>query len=179
MSNIAQNAEWLSGVVILFAYLWIFSVIRLKYQEYRNTKLKFKFFALRDRLALLVNQGELEENSIQFGALRDSINYSIASIDDLSIMHVARMLIDALQDESSSLSHSLFRTEHEEVQSISEAYLQLNRELLVKNSSTVFFSIFLRLLELIRLLGISAAAVKNTPRKAIMLIDNVASTKAA
>lgn len=162
-SNIIQNANLIIGIIFFIVALGCLNFLHLKHQEYRNTKLKFAFYALRDDLAFLVYDGKLKEDAPEFQQLRSSLNYSIASTDDFSVLQIAKMLVQSLQTES-AFSQSLFHSTNSEVKEIASRYLNLNKDLLLKNSSPLFFFI----------LGLFASLLSKNlakPQEAIHRID--------
>lgn len=169
MTEVLFEGELVLDIVLLITVVGCLHFLHIRYQEYQNLKFKYAFYALRDELAWLVYEGKLEEQSEPYQQLRDSLNYSIATTDDFSVLRVARMIIASL-DEKSGFSQSLFQTDNEQIKDIASRYLQINRKLLLKNSSPVFFT----LLGLVGLTVLSVAKIGELPRRAIDSIDHTA-----
>lgn len=70
-------------------------VLFLQIDEYNKlmvTKFKFRFFALRDRLALLVVYKKLPEDSWEYSETVKSLNFHISATEKLSLMRVIELL---------------------------------------------------------------------------------------
>lgn len=80
---------------MLFA-IFILYVIFIQLREYNEITLaeyRFKYFALRDKLAMLVVEGKLNEHSWEYEHIIGTINFHISAIETMSIMRILDMLM--------------------------------------------------------------------------------------
>lgn len=81
-------------MLIIVFVLYLFSVQINKYNEVVFDKFRFRYFALRDRLAMLVVNGNLDEGSWEYKQLVDAINFHINATETMSIKKIARILAE-------------------------------------------------------------------------------------
>ena len=82
------------NLILLFTVLYIFSVQISAYNEVLFDRCRFRYFALRDQLAMLVINGKLEEDSWEYQTIVDTINFHINTVEKLSIDKVMRVLVE-------------------------------------------------------------------------------------
>jgi hypothetical protein len=75
-------------------FLYLLALQINKYNEIVFDKFRFRYFALRDRLAMLVVNGELDENSWEYKQLIDTFNFHISATETMSIKKIARIMSD-------------------------------------------------------------------------------------
>ncbi len=73
--------------------LYILFIQISEYNELELTKFRFRFFALRDRLALLVATGKLAEDSWEYQHIVAVLNYHISAVETMSVMRVVDLLV--------------------------------------------------------------------------------------
>jgi hypothetical protein len=97
---------------------------------------RYKYFALRDRLALLVINGTIKENSFEYKFLIDAINYHINTIETVSMIRVIELLIKYHNspDESRSVSLIAKKVDNKDALSVVLDFMKLSNDLLYRNS---------------------------------------------
>lgn len=79
----------LIGTIALYV---LFIQIR-EYNELNRIKYQFQFFALRDRLAVLVASGHLSEDSWEYKNIVDVLNYHIGAVEKMSLGRIVSALV--------------------------------------------------------------------------------------
>jgi len=132
-------AKMLFCVFILYImFLWL-----REYNELKITKYRFKYFALRDELAMLVINGKLEENSWEYKHIISTINFHINATESMSIMRVVDLLIryHTSSEEEKEIEFLEKRVDNEEMASIIAKYMSITIELIKRNSRTQIYLI--------------------------------------
>lgn len=160
MKNIVMNVDLVAIGIFLFAISYCFDLIRRQFNAYTSTKQKFKLFAIRDKLALLVISGELKETSKEFRVLRDAINYSISQVDDLSVRKATAIAINGIEKKD------VIEFKAENTINIAHEYFLATREMIIRNSRFELF-IFSMLHKLFCLKSDN----ENNPNHAVEVID--------
>ncbi|MFA7242413.1 MAG: hypothetical protein WC091_20050 [Sulfuricellaceae bacterium] len=62
--------------------------------ELTRTKFRFRYFALRDRLAMLVAAGRLKEDSWEYQHIVETLNFHISAVERLSLSRITDVLAD-------------------------------------------------------------------------------------
>jgi hypothetical protein len=81
---------------VLFTFATFLYVAFLQIDAYNTlvvAKFRFRFFAIRDKLAMLVCDGSLSENSWEYKYLIDALNFHISVVETLSIVEIAERLV--------------------------------------------------------------------------------------
>ncbi|EXI92091.1 MAG: hypothetical protein AW12_00834 [Candidatus Accumulibacter sp. BA-94] len=73
--------------------LYVMSLHIHAYNELRFTAYRFRYFELRDKLAMLVVQGKLREDSWEYQHIVSTINFHISAVKTVSIIRLVTMLI--------------------------------------------------------------------------------------
>lgn len=122
----------LIGTMILYA---VFVLIR-EYNALVMTKYRFRYFALRDRLAMLVAAGKLDEDSWEYQHIVDTLNFHISAVEDLSIMRVINLLVEyhTSKDEESRVQKLSRDIDREDIKKIVVAYMTVTHSLIRRNS---------------------------------------------
>jgi len=81
------------NIILLFIVLYFASIQIEKYNQIILDKYRFSYFALRDRLAVLVVEGKLKEDSWEYDKIISAINFHIKAVEDISINKVISALI--------------------------------------------------------------------------------------
>lgn len=81
----------ISLLIGTFVLYFLFLQIR-EDNELTRTKFRFRFFALRDRLAMLVAAGKLKEDSWEYQHIVETLNFHISAVERLSIFRIVDVL---------------------------------------------------------------------------------------
>ncbi len=127
--------ELLNLVVLLF-FLYFVSVLIGKYNEMIFDRYRFRYFALRDRLALLVVKGELKEDSWEYKKLVDTINFHISTVETMSIERIVSLLVQYHTSPEEERNVRLIKKniKNEEVLRIMGDFMETTASLLARNS---------------------------------------------
>lgn len=96
------------NLFISFVGLWIIMVvynqyiIKVRFDEYR-----YKFFELRDRLALMAMKGAIDVESKEYTFLMELINYSITGFEDFKIVDFIKGLMSVKEKEETEVIVSI------------------------------------------------------------------------
>lgn len=106
---------------------------KLMFDEY-----KFKYFSLRDNLALLVVSGKLKESSWEYKHIVDAVNYHIQTVETISVTKIVSMLVSYhTSKKDDAIVEKLEKSIHDPaVISIVISYFECTRSLLKRNSRT-------------------------------------------
>lgn len=127
-----ELASMLIGTVLLFI---VFVQIR-EANELTRTKYRFRYFALRDKLAMLVAKGELAEASWEYQHIVQTLNFHISAVESLSLFRIADVLANyhlssAEERQVNMISKKL---DNKEVAAIVVGYMDTTYELIRRNS---------------------------------------------
>lgn len=109
------------------------------YNHLQITKIKFKLYSLRDRLALMVCKGELKEKSWEYEYIIDALNFHIQVVETISINEMTEVM-DALQHyhtskkETQALERFESQSHSEKINSILFEYMATVQNLVERNS---------------------------------------------
>jgi len=126
----------MSVIFYLFLFILVAYFLSLAISFYNQIifdKYRFRYFALRDRLAFLVAEGELDENSWEYKNLVDVINFHIRTVETMSISNIVEMLVSFYSGdvEVNIISKKI---ENEKVLEIVSDFISVTLSLLRKNS---------------------------------------------
>jgi len=98
-------------------------------------KYRFRFFAMRDEMALMVVNGQLEEESWQYQTIIDAINHNIRTIEDVSDEHrISMLLADLVRPEAQKRVRQFSQQlEEDRVKAIVYDYFVTTRSLIVRS----------------------------------------------
>jgi hypothetical protein len=82
---------FINASVIVF-FLAVIAIQISKHNRLTLNEFQYKYYELRDRLAMLVVNGQLDENSWEFNHLVNTINYHISVIDTVSFSRMLPVL---------------------------------------------------------------------------------------
>lgn len=133
-------------IILFYLSVALFAVYILNKQvEFYNQivfdKYKFKYFAIRDRLATQVLDGQLDENSWEYKEIIETINYHIQTVETLSIHKIVRMLSDyhTSPEEMRRVRKISKKIDNPEVIKVLIDFMHTTGKLLKRNSRTEFF----------------------------------------
>jgi hypothetical protein len=114
-------------------------VLFLQIDEYNKlmvTKFKFHFFALRDRLALLVVYKKLPEDSWEYLETVKSLNFHISATERLSLMRIIELLSEyhTSPEEESKVQKLNRKVEREDVREVLADFFMTTYHLIRRNS---------------------------------------------
>jgi len=106
-------------------------------------RFRFRYFELRDRLALLVVEGKLDEDSWEYKQVVDVINFHIATVESRSISDIIKQLVAYHSSAEERRKVKIFKrkTEHPEVIAILSDLFKTTLRLLKRNSRVQFWLI--------------------------------------
>lgn len=84
----------LFSIIFATMLLYIVSLQITFYNEIVRDKYRFRYFALRDELAMLVINNVIEEDSWEYKQIIDTLNFHIQAVDEVSLFRIVRMLSD-------------------------------------------------------------------------------------
>ncbi len=100
-----NNIELFVHVVAVVVIAYTLSILISQYRNYLEMKCKFRYFALRDDLAMLVMYGDMNEDSSEYQGLVDVINYHICAMDQITFaakisafMKASQMTLDTADE---------------------------------------------------------------------------------
>jgi len=127
---------FLTNLIILTGVLYLFAIQVSKYNGILLDKYRFSYFALRDRLALLVMQGKLDEESWEYEKIVNAINFHIQATERVSIHKIIAILVayHTSPEEERKVKAMLKRTDNQDVVKIMIDYFDTTASLLKRNS---------------------------------------------
>lgn len=126
----------LAGMLIATAILYIVFLMIREANELTRTRFRFRFFALRDELAMLVATGQLKEDSWEYRHVIDVLNFHISAVEQVSMMRI----IDSLAEyhlspsEEKNVQALSKRVEDRQVANIIVGYMKTTHDLICRNS---------------------------------------------
>lgn len=129
----------MSTLVLLMAVTLVIYGFFLQIREYnilRFTSYRFRYFALRDRLAMMVVQGKLQERSWEYQQIVQAINFHISAVETMSIISILEMVIHyhTTSEEQCQVSRLKRRIDDPAVAAIMVDYMGVTSELIRRNS---------------------------------------------
>lgn len=124
------------GFIALLITLYVISRQIDFYNAIVFDKYRFRYFALRDQLALMVVRGELQEDSWEYQKIVDTLNFHISSVETMSVATLLQSLAEyhTSQDEARTVRVIRKRIEDPRVLRILISYFDTTRELMWRNS---------------------------------------------
>lgn len=122
-------------IIITISLYIVFQLIQ-KYNMVVFDRYQFEYYALRDRLAMKVVKGELDENSWVYRHVVDAINYHIKTVESVSMIRVIEFLVEyhIKKSEKIAVDRMVDKVEDKEVLSIMYEFMELTGKLLYRNS---------------------------------------------
>lgn len=104
--------------------------------ELTRTKYRFKYFELRDNLAMLVSKGALAETSWEYRQIIETLNFHISAVERLSLFRIVDVLANYHLSSKEERQVEMFskRIEDKAVTEIVVGYLETTYELIKRNS---------------------------------------------
>jgi uncharacterized protein YjgD (DUF1641 family) len=124
------------NLLLLVFVCYIFALQVSRYNQVVFDKYRFRYFALRDKLAMLVVKGVISENSWEYKQIIDSINFHIKTIESVSINKIIKVLIDYHNstEEERRVEVIKKKIENEEVRKVMVEFMSITSSLLERNS---------------------------------------------
>ena len=124
------------NITIMVFVLFVVAIQIHKYNQIVFDKYRFKYFALRDRLAMLVVNHKLEEDSWEYQGVIDAINFHIRTIEGVSISKIISLLIKyhVSPEEERKVKIIKKKVDHPEVLEIMADFMETTASLLECNS---------------------------------------------
>lgn len=126
----------LINIIMLTIILYTFSVQINTYNSLIFEKYRFRYFAISDRLALLVIDGKIKEQSWEYQRIINAINSHIKTIENMSISNIIRLLVQYHNSPSESRPVDMMRKkiDNEEVIKIMVEFFDITSSILKRNS---------------------------------------------
>jgi hypothetical protein len=121
----------LSSLMLYFVFLLIRERNDLIFTRYR-----FRYFALRDEMAMLVMRGRIQEESWEYQRIVAAINFHISAVETVSMIRVVSILIAYHTSQEGRREFSVLarRIENPDVADIMVRYMDTTFDLLMRNS---------------------------------------------
>ncbi|ASQ90114.1 hypothetical protein CHL67_03495 [Prosthecochloris sp. GSB1] len=131
-----MNIEFLLNLIILVMIFYGISVLIGRCNEVMFDEYRFKYFALRDKLALMVVDGKISEGSVEYKFLINAINYHIKTVETVSMIRVIELLVRYHNSPEESREVSMITRKVENVDSLAIVleFMRLSNSLLYRNS---------------------------------------------
>lgn len=122
----------LIGTSILYI---VFLQIR-ESNELTRTNFRFRYFALRDQLAMLVATGKIKEDSWEYKNIIQTLNFHISAVERLSLFRVVEVIskYHLSSQEERQIKQLSKKIDDKEVAKILFCYLQTTFDLIKRNS---------------------------------------------
>jgi len=89
------------NILLSILCVWLIMYLNTNYLKIaRLSKVRFKLFNLRDDLAILAMQGNVESNCVEYRTLMDLLNGSISILEKFSIINFLRYLVTMHKDKN-------------------------------------------------------------------------------
>lgn len=126
----------LINLIILTLIIYTFSVQIGTYNSLIFEIYRFRYFSIRDRLALLVIHGEIEEQSWEYKHIIDAINFHIKTTENMSINNIIRLLVEYYNSPSESKAVDMIhrKIDNEEIMKIMDEFFDITSAILKRNS---------------------------------------------
>lgn len=126
-------------IMSLFIGGFLCYVLFLQIDEYNKliiTKFKFRFFALRDRLALLVVYKGLPEDSWEYKETVEALNFHISATEKLSLMRIVEVFSDyhTSPEEERKVQRYSRNVDREDVREVLTDFFMTTYNLIRRNS---------------------------------------------
>lgn len=126
----------LISMIIGTLVLHILFVLIRESNELTRTKFRFRYFELRDRLAMLVANGELSEKSWEYQHIVETLNFHISAVERLSLFRIVDVLANyhLSKEEEKQVQLISKKVENRQVAEIVVGYMETTYELIQRNS---------------------------------------------
>ncbi len=133
--NPGEMAMFALEFLVLVFVCWVATRLLRLYREMIIDKHRYRYFALRDNLAMLVVRGQLEERSWEYQRIIDVINHHISFADVVSEERMVSALVDAYDPATRSTVRKLQKNVSDpDVIHILVQFFQNTRELMDRNT---------------------------------------------
>lgn len=160
----------ISTIVLYFFFLLI-----REYNDLVFTRYRFRYFALRDELAMLVMRGRIKEDSWEYQCIVSAINFHISAVETLSMIRVVSMLIayHTSPEEKRQFAVLARRIEDPDLMAIMLRYMDTTYDLLVRNSrwQIRFIDVSKKLLGCVGSAARPKHEIVENPREALKTIE--------
>lgn len=126
----------LSGLIISVFVLFVIAIQIDTYNKIIFHKYRFQYFALRDRLAMLVVNSKLDEDSWEYQEIVDTINFHINVTETMSISKIISLFAQyhLSPEEECNVKIIKRKLNNEEVIDIMADFMEITGSLLERNS---------------------------------------------
>lgn len=125
------------GLFVLLLLAWIATLQISEYRKLVLDKYRFRYFAIRDDLAMLVASGKLDESSWEYELIVDAINHQIRTIDSVTPEQQLSFIMAemSLPEEQRTISRMEKKIANEDVKPILLDYFIVTRDLLSRSAT--------------------------------------------
>ena len=129
----------MSTLLLLLAVTLVMYGVFLQIREHNVllfTEYRFRYFALRDQLAMRVVQGHLQEQSWEYRYIVQAINFHISAVETMSIIRILEMLIryHTAREDQCDVQRLQRHIDDPTVAKILVGYMEVTSELIRRNS---------------------------------------------
>lgn len=120
------------GTIIL--YLLFLQILEMN--ELTRTQFRFRYFTLRDELAMLVIKGKVDEHSWEYQQIIRTLNFHISAVESLSFLRIVDVIAGyhLSAQEAQKVQKLKKNIDNEEVRTIVRDYLSTTYDLISRNS---------------------------------------------
>ena len=125
----------LALVAAVLFLCWVWTRWLDAYREIILDKYRFRFFAMRDELALMVTSGALSEQTWEYQSIVDAINHNIRTIEDVSHeQRLSMILADLVRPDGQRQVKKFSRqVTDERVKAVLYDYFVTTRSLIIRS----------------------------------------------
>lgn len=164
----------LISLLISTFVLYIFFMQICESNDLTRTKFRFRYFALRDRLAMLVATGRLKEDSWEYQHIVETLNFHISAVEHLSIFRIVEVLANyhLSSKEERQVKKLSKKIDDNDVAKIVVEYMETTYDLINRNSRAQIFlmKILGRYLQKSKAAESRAGKIATTPNRALSTI---------
>lgn len=133
-------------IINLMVIVFVLCIVSIQVQQYNAIifdKYRFKYFALRDKLALLVANKEIQEDSWEYQKIIDTINFHISAVETMSIEKLMSVLIQfhTSQEEAKTIKLYEKNIDNDAVLQILVEFMGITSSLIRRNSRMQIWAI--------------------------------------
>lgn len=128
--------ETVVSLLIITGFLYVIFLQIDAYNHLKVADFRFRLFAIRDDLALLVCKGEIKESSWEYRYIIDALNYHISAVETLSIVELVEAIakFHTSHDEERAVQRFGKQVNRKDIRTILDRYTRTVREIIIRNS---------------------------------------------
>jgi len=122
------------GLALSTFVLFVISTQISLYNELSSERFRFRYFELRDRLAMMVVKGKISEDSWEYKNIVDSLNFHINAVETMTIWKMVSVLTAYHMSPDAERRAKQRKIENEEVRRLMFDFLCVTKDLIRRNS---------------------------------------------